>query len=139
MRSATNGCVSAAARRSCILNKVGVTRDSALDNVARGRHLAAAGVEADGGLHQGGLQHGLHLASTSRGRGGRAAECEDEQESRGRGHGAGHCRTPGQGSSYRQQAYIVCKHGHGLHVNALLDVANWEFVTTFRVQRLGHQ
>ena len=120
MRSATNGCVSAAARRSCILNKVGVTRDSALDNVARGRHLAAAGVEADGGLHQGGLQHGLHLASTSRGRGGRAAECEAEQESRGRGHGAGHCHTPGQGSSYRQQAYIVCKHGHGANVNAFV-------------------
>ena len=59
---------------------IGVTRDSALDNVTRGRHLAAAGVEADGGLHQGGLQHGLHLASTSRGRGGRAAEGEDDQE-----------------------------------------------------------
>ena len=62
----------------------------------------------------------LHLASTSRGRGGRAAEGEDEQESRGRGHGAGHCRTPGQGSSYRQQAYIVCKHGHGANVNAFV-------------------
>ena len=40
-----------------------------------------------------------------------------------------------------QQRCGVCKHGHGaeLTLMLLLDVANWEFVTTFRVQRLGHQ
>ena len=112
------------------------------DSVTRDSHLAAAGVEADGGLHQGGLQHGLHLAATSRGRGGRAAEGEDDQEARGRGHGARVTDTvtlrawgPLIDSSVTEFVNMDMEHTLML----LLDVANWEFVTTFRVQRLGHQ